>query len=160
MDGLIEGVGLNNNPEPSQPVVLNPAAVVSSLHHANIKTEQLGRRELDEKPWKYVGYRRYTEFLASDNDFLVFRRFNTVSTRVSLMLQHQVSILEAKLDLLDTQYSKRDAVDVNNGSFRDDEEDRLQVLEELRVKLLEYSKHITYIIYKTAMYGKSKLTSS
>jgi len=74
MDSLNEGVGFNNNPELSQPVVLNPAAVVSSLYQANIKTEQLGRRELDEKPWKYVGYRGYTEFLVSDNDFLVFRR--------------------------------------------------------------------------------------
>jgi len=138
-----DGIITNSSAQPLRPVMSSQANAASGAEQASNQTQKISRKELDKKPWKYVGYRGYTEFLASENDFLIFRRFSTVSTRIALMLQHQVSVLEAKLDLLDVRYSKRDAVDVNNGSFRDDEDDRLQVFEELRVKLLEYSKYYT-----------------
>lgn len=135
---LDDAVELNATPQPHPPPPSPPANLASSLHTSS-RNVGLSQMELDEKPWKYIGYRGYTEFLASENDFLIFRRFTSASTRVALMLQHQMSVLEEELNQLDITYSRRNAVDVNNGSFRDDEDDRLQVIENLRVKLLEYS---------------------
>jgi len=121
------------------PVPLDQMTTKTTTNMTALDHESPSHRDVDEKPWKYIGYKGYTEFLASENDFLVFRRFGSASTRVSLMLQHQVSVLEWKLDRLDRRYSGKAAADVNNGSFRHDEDDRAKVLEELRLKLLQYS---------------------
>ena len=131
---------LDDSTERTHQVTASPGVTTTRSPQSISQIEQLSKKDIDEKPWKYIGYRRYTEFLSTENDFLIFRRFSTVSTRVALMLQHQVSVLESKLNNLDTQYSKKDAIDVHNGSFRDDEDDRLEVLEELRLKLLDYSE--------------------
>ncbi|KUJ07663.1 uncharacterized protein LY89DRAFT_601279 [Mollisia scopiformis] len=100
----------------------------------------LTQDEIDEKPWKYIGYRGYTDFIASDNDFLMVRRFASVSARIVLSLQDQVMVLEEQLNELDWRYSKQEEEDVNNGTFRDDEEERVELLESLRLKILQYSK--------------------
>lgn len=41
--------------------------------------------EKARKPWKYYGYQAYSEFIASEDDFFILRRFSTVSARVLLM---------------------------------------------------------------------------
>ena len=112
----------------------------SQPSRSSADTQILSQDEVDEKPWKYIGYRGYSEFVASENDFFMLRRFGAVSTRVALMLQDQVVVLEDELRELDRKYSGREAVGVNNGTFRDDEKDRLNVLEKLRLKLVEYSR--------------------
>ena len=33
------------------------------------------KEEIDVKPWKYIGYRGYVDFIASENDFYIMRRF-------------------------------------------------------------------------------------
>lgn len=95
---------------------------------------------MDEKPWKYIGYPGYCSFIASENDFFMLRRFASVSARIALSLQDQVVVLEERLNELDWNYSRKEEEDVNNGSFRDDDEERGEVLEELRVAILKYSK--------------------
>lgn len=102
-------------------------------------SQNLTQSELDLKPWKYTGYKGYTNFIASENDFFVLRRFSAVSVRVALRLQDQVTVLEEKLQRLDWESSRREAEDVHNGSLRDDSEERLQVLDELRQTLMRYS---------------------
>lgn len=98
------------------------------------------KEEIQQKPWKYLGYRAFSEFIASDNDFFVIRRFGTLNARIILALQDQLSQLEETLNKLDTKYSQVDWQDVNNGSFREDTQaDRRTIISDIRTALLEYS---------------------
>ena len=97
--------------------------------------------EINLKPWKYIGWPGFTRFAASDNDFLILRRFDVASTRVLLAMQDKISQLEEVLYTMDAQSCVPDAPDLNNGSFRDEHnEDRGKIIGELKVSLLEYSK--------------------
>lgn len=124
------------------PSLKAPDARTSIASRGSATTQVLTQDEVDEKPWKYIGYKGYTDFIASENDFFMLRRFASISTRIALKLQDEVLELEEKLEELDKKYSRRGAVDVNNGSFRDDEDDRAQVLELLRQKLVVYSEFL------------------
>jgi hypothetical protein len=84
----------------------------------------LSQEDIEMKPWKYIGYRGYSNFIASDADFLLFRRFASSNTRIALMLQDQVALTEKELEELDRRYSRKDVEDVHNGCFRGDQEDR------------------------------------
>lgn len=99
--------------------------------------------EINLKPWKYIGWPGFTRFAASDNDFLVLRRFDVASTRVLLAMQDKISQLEEVLNTMDAQSCVPDAPDLNNGSFREEyNEDRNKIIGELKISLLEYSKRI------------------
>jgi hypothetical protein len=106
------------------------------------ESQLLTQREVDDKPWKYIGYEGYSNFLASETDFLAFRRFGVVSTRIILRLQDRVVILQEKLEKLDRQFNRREAEDIHNGSFRQEDKEREQVLDELQIALSEYSKSL------------------
>jgi len=107
---------------------------------SSLESQVFTQREVDEKPWKYVGYHGYTKFLASETDFLIFQRCGAVSARILLRLQDRVVVLQKKLDKLDRKLKRREAKDIHNGSFRQDDADREHVLNELQVALSEYSK--------------------
>ncbi|KAF7515143.1 hypothetical protein G7054_g14738 [Neopestalotiopsis clavispora] len=96
--------------------------------------------EVQRKPWKFVGYRGYTKFIATDDDFYMLRRFNTLNIRTSLAYQDRIAALEEQLTELDDEYSKRDAEDVNNGTFRHDQEDRQDLLENIGEALYQYNR--------------------
>ena len=100
----------------------------------------LTEEEIEAKPWKYIGYKGYADFISSENDFYIVRRFGSLNTRIALALQDQVSVLEEQLNELDKEYSRRDAQDLHNGSFRDDREDRTTLVEVICEKLMKYSK--------------------
>lgn len=95
--------------------------------------------EIQEKPWKYIGIKGYSEFIASDNDFFVLRRFDILNARLALLLQDEISELENELGVLDKKYSDMDAEDVNNGTFREDVEERSELMGILKKKLKRYS---------------------
>jgi hypothetical protein len=97
----------------------------------SVESQVLTQKELDEKPWKYIGYKGYSSFLASENDFLVFRRFGSISTRIALRLQDKVRVLEEELSLCDRELSKKEAEDVHNGSFRQEQDARERILEDM-----------------------------
>ena len=104
-----------------------------------VNKQELTQKELDNKPWKYIGYRGYSSYLASETDFLIFRRFEGPSTRIALMLQDRVACLEEQLEVIDSTYERRECVDTNNGTFRDEDVDtRRDVLVELKKALDEY----------------------
>ena len=69
----------------------------------------------------------------------MLRRFASISVRIALRLQDQVTILEEELRELDRAYSQRDGRDYHNGTLRGDEEERGKVLDELREKLGDFS---------------------
>lgn len=155
LDDLESGIEMM---APQNPIDLSAASAAASMTAAsssqsshieaqsrpesvNTEPQVLTQEELDKKPWKYIGYIGYSEFLASDNDFLIFRRFATASTRIALRLQDRVSELEEKLADCDLKYSQRNAEDVHNGSFRQDQKDRERVFVELHESLITYSKY-------------------
>ena len=97
------------------------------------------RSEIERKGWKYVGYRGFSSFLTSDNDFLVFRRFSSLHTRVVWGLQDRISKLAGELEGIDALTSTRQHPGCHNGSFRKDYiHRRVEVLDEVRIELLKY----------------------
>lgn len=98
------------------------------------------KAEIEEKPWKYLGYPGFATWGASSKDAFVLRRFNAVHTRVILYMQDQIVRKEEELEALDRRCRTRPD-DVDNGTFRYDMEPRRNaVLDDLRVRLKEYSK--------------------
>lgn len=97
--------------------------------------------EVKKRPWKYIGYRTFTQWAASDNDFFVVRRFGALNTRVILKWQDDITRLEEELETLEKENSRVGGQVVNNGSFRHDTVPRRrQILMECYTKLKEYSK--------------------
>lgn len=97
--------------------------------------------EKKAKLWKYVGYRGFCEFLDSDNDFFILRRFGALSARILLALQDELVQFEDELTDLETQFQQVLSRDVHNGSFRRDLlPDRRRLIEQIQLKLRDYSK--------------------
>ncbi|KAK7983328.1 Glycoside hydrolase- family 43 [Apiospora arundinis] len=95
--------------------------------------------DIQIKPWKYVGYRGYSKFLASDDDLLIFRRFSVLNTRTLLLLQDQICELEQELLEVDRIYGSKNSEDYNNGTFRDDLEDRTELLGKITSTISQYN---------------------
>lgn len=99
---------------------------------------EITQEELDAKPWKYIGYKDFAAFVASDEDFFVLRRFDRLHSRVLLALQADIAWLEESLDVLDARLSAKDARDVDNGSVREDQHDRKALLSRISQQLRNY----------------------
>jgi hypothetical protein len=85
--------------------------------------------------------------MASEDDFFVFRRFDTLNARTILWLQYHISRLEGRLDTLHKEQDKlmRDKDDERNASFEWDERnlpERRDIMVQLSGLLLQYSKHV------------------
>ncbi|KAN0089020.1 hypothetical protein V8E51_019280 [Hyaloscypha variabilis] len=61
--------------------------------------EKPSRETVEAEEWKYTGYPIFSQFLSSDNDFLILRRFGTLATR---------------------DCSRQGGPPIHNGSFRGD----------------------------------------
>lgn len=77
-------------------------------------------------------------WMASDDDFFVLRRFGKLGARTALYLQDQVVYLEEQLNNLDRICEDRSQPDQDNGTFRQDRQDRKQIMEILVSKLERY----------------------
>jgi len=99
-------------------------------------SQDLTYSDIDDKGWKYTGYRQFSCFIASSPDFFLVRRFDVLNARVALNLQDQLSELEERLEALDILYSRKEAQDVNNGTFRDELPDCATLLAKIQSKLL------------------------
>lgn len=95
--------------------------------------------EFQQKPWKYVGYKGYADFLSSDDDLFILRRFNALNVRVTLAQQDKISELEQRLVEIDERNSQLNSPDVNNGTRRDDLEERRLLLDEISEEIYRYS---------------------
>ena len=94
--------------------------------------------DIQTKPWRYIGYKGFSEWMVSDNDFFVLRRFDSLSARITLLLQWQLTKLETKLAELDFERSHQVVKDLHNGSFETDDDERQALLFSTQQKLLEY----------------------
>jgi hypothetical protein len=128
-----------SSPESSNPTSAPSTGQASTSTRNSIQEAPLTEEEIEKKPWKYIGYKGYSNFIASENDFYILRRFASLNARVALTLQDQISVLEEQLDDLDKLCSRRDAEDLHNGSFRDDREERTALVEVIYEKLTKYS---------------------
>jgi hypothetical protein len=95
-------------------------------------------QEMKDKPWKYIGYKGYSRFIASDPDLFILRRFALESARLALWLQYQVPEASEGLESIDARHSQRDVEDIHHGSFQDDPEDRRRALETLLAAISRY----------------------
>lgn len=121
---------------PTQPPIHRiPHGSVASLECQEGPTEE----EIKEKPWKYIGYKGYTNFISSDDDFFLLRRFDSLNVRAALALQDELSWLEEELGALDNEFSAKAADDYNNGTLRQDVPERLDLVRIISAKLREYS---------------------
>ncbi|KAL6722305.1 hypothetical protein ACLMJK_001412 [Lecanora helva] len=113
----------------------------STGSQASSKPQNFSREEADRQPWRYRGYAAFTEWSASDDDFLVLRKFNAISIRVMLYLQDQIVVLED--DLRDVDQECRRASDelADGGTFRFDQwERRGQILTDLALHIKRYRR--------------------
>jgi hypothetical protein len=100
--------------------------------------------QAQENPRKYIGYRVFSRWMASDQAFFNLRRFGTLNTRVLLSMQDEIVELEDRINFMDEEYSRRDYTEeVDNGTFRDDPfGDRRELITKiLPEKLARYSEY-------------------
>ncbi|KAK5952926.1 hypothetical protein OHC33_006047 [Knufia fluminis] len=98
----------------------------------------LTEEDIQRKPWRYIGYKGFSEWMASDDDFFVVRRLDSLTARVILLLQWGLTKLEIKLEALDFDRSRLVVKDLHNGSLELDDDDRQQLVHHIHIKLKEY----------------------
>ncbi|KAJ8133125.1 hypothetical protein O1611_g509 [Lasiodiplodia mahajangana] len=153
------------------------SSVGSNLGSFEAPTEQ----ELYDYPWKYIGYKKFTAYAASDPDFFALRRFDRLHTRSLLTLQDQLCELEERLDQIDNQLSNRDTKlaganppkivnfrlgkdsssndvprDPNNGTIRDDVSERAELVAQVTAKLQQYDEAVLRYSRMRGLYSASK----
>ena len=117
--------------EPSSDYIVK--GLSSKAIFAQMEERKPSLAEIQEKPWKYLGYKHFSNFIASDDDFSVVRRFGTLNARVILSVQDGISELEEKLNTIDEKCSDTSHIDINNGSFREDpRQDRREIVAKLK----------------------------
>ena len=103
-------------------------------------SEELTREDIAKKPWKYVGYKEFSKFIVSDNDFFVLRHFRALSAQALLALQDQLAWSEEDLGLIDLEARHRNSPDIHNGSFRQEvHPKRRQLIQKSNRTLQDYS---------------------
>jgi hypothetical protein len=96
------------------------------------------------KRWQTTGYLKFSEFLASDNELFIVRRFKTLNARLILRMQDEICMLEADLTRCDKAQMEA-VVPIDNGSFRHDKaKDRKVLLDTIQTKLKEYSLYFPH----------------
>jgi hypothetical protein len=106
-----------------------------------MEEEELSNDDLAQKPWKYLGYRAFSDLVASDDALLMVRRFSVLTARVLLSLQDGLTQDEERLAALEKGLAAKDAADIHNGSFRQEsQQKRRELLEEIDSKLRKYSR--------------------
>lgn len=115
----------------------------------------LTSEEIKRAPWRYVGYSGFSKWMASSNDYLVIRRFDSLATRVILLLQWELTKLEDQLAKLDFKLSREVVKDLHNGCFELDLDERLKLIRDIGTKLKEYND---FIISHSEMLSKPNPT--
>jgi hypothetical protein len=107
--------------------------------------------------WKYEGYQAFSKWMASDDDFFIFRRFENANARVLLWMQHQIEKKEARLRELHDIIEKSPLDNgLRNDSFNWDTEylkERDDLTQDLSDLLLKYSQclNILYLMQRFAL---------
>ncbi|KAF2500480.1 hypothetical protein BU16DRAFT_451984 [Lophium mytilinum] len=108
-----------------------------------------------QNPARYLGYRVFSRWVASDQTYFIVRKFPTLNVRVALVLQDRIVQLEDELNKLDQDWSneyfqyedpKRPDADPNlihNGTFREDESThRVELIDKIADALERYNRFV------------------
>jgi hypothetical protein len=107
--------------------------------------------------WKYEGYQDFSKWMASDDDFFIFRRFENANARVLLWMQHQIEKKEARLGELHDIIEKSPIDNgLRNDSFNWDTQylkERDDLTQDLSDLLLKYSQYLNvlYLMQRFAL---------
>jgi hypothetical protein len=77
-----------------------------------------------QNAFKYHGYPAFSQFMASENDFFLLRRFGEMNARVLLHLQWRISQLEEKIHEIDESCKTDGNTQARNNSFTWDSDPR------------------------------------
>ena len=136
-DPILPGPGAQM-PTPFSSVPMHTLALAEpTLSNASV-TEKERRKK---QAWKYEGYKEFGKWMASDDDFFVFRRFGSLNATTTMYLQYRISQLERRLE--EIHDSNEHEKDGRNSSFKWDEAnqpERVRIMNELSCLLLHYSK--------------------
>jgi hypothetical protein len=98
----------------------------------------------NEPAYKAQGYQAFSKWMASDNDFFVFRRFESLNANTILWMQYRIAELEARLEQLHKEVETSEkSHNLRNSSFKWDETwrpERTVIMGELSGLLLQYSE--------------------
>lgn len=109
---------------------------------ADLSDDEIER--IKRLPSKYYGYPMFTQWMASDKEGIILRRFDQLHARVLLRMQDNIVRQEERLSILDRgRMNPADPTRYNNGSFREDEfptgsRERLDILDDVEERLLRY----------------------
>jgi hypothetical protein len=94
-----------------------------------------------KKPWKFEGYPGFSKWMASSEDFLIFRRFNDLNVRAMLLMQDRIARKEEELRRIDEDARMGPDDLGDSSSLRyEPQKDREKILDELIPMLQRYSK--------------------
>lgn len=93
--------------------------------------------EARHKRWKYIGYPGAASWMASDDDFFVLPRFDTLNTRLILDRKAQIENLELKLAEMDEPTLAMDQD--NSTALNDKHPHRPKFIKELWSLMKDYS---------------------
>ncbi|KAF2026143.1 hypothetical protein EK21DRAFT_92684 [Setomelanomma holmii] len=97
-------------------------------------------------PWKYEGYQAISKWMASDDDFFVFRRFESLNADTILWMQDHIARLETELKAMHKLVAdSKLEQNLRNDSHRWDEQHmprRTQIMGELSRQLLHYNQFV------------------
>ncbi|CAE7202766.1 hypothetical protein CFE70_008503 [Pyrenophora teres f. teres 0-1] len=133
------------SPGANIPSTLSPSVPMRALTSAGttLSNASLTDKEKFGKAWKYEGYKEFGRWMASDDDFFVFRRFESLNATTIAYLQYRISQLESKLEGI--HHANEQEKDRKNSSFKWDEQyqqDRFHIMGELSRLLLHYNQYI------------------
>ncbi|KAF5511444.1 hypothetical protein CGCS363_v002119 [Colletotrichum siamense] len=114
----------------------------TSSRPSTIAYEKPTDDEVHQKPWKYIGYKGYSDFISSEDDFFLLRRFDELNVRVALAMQDEITQLEEELEDVDKGTMAANAPDFNNSTLRGDIEGRSTLIKEISQKLRHYNELI------------------
>ena len=101
-----------------------------------------------------TGYAKVANFISSDKELAVYRRFDRTAARVLLVLQSEIILKQEQLDELDEQDAKNKDADEKgflaastiyeelSGRREPRDEEKHRLLAELRTSLKEYCKRL------------------
>jgi len=119
--GTSEKIGQNQNP--AQPTV--------------------SAKEKEKLAWKYVGYKGFSKWMASEDDFFVFRRFGKLNAGAILWMQDRISHIETRLEQIHEEIADSQDGYQRNSSFRWDiqnQPERDELMAQLTGLLHHYSE--------------------
>ncbi|KAF1837463.1 hypothetical protein BDW02DRAFT_565938 [Decorospora gaudefroyi] len=127
------------------PATAPEAHMPTPVPDTSIPMQHLGTGDRS-KAWQTEGYKALSKWMASENDFFVFRRFESLNANTILYLQHRITELEKRLESIHGMIEgSAPEQKLKNSSFGWDAKympERSQIMSELSCLLMHYNQYI------------------